>query len=717
MRIANITPGILPIPSNGWGAIEKIIWEYHQNLLKLGYDSQIKYLNDVDGTEDIVHIHVANLANMAHELGIKYHFTFHDHHAYLHGEKSSLYEENLKAIKNAEKAFVPAKYLVKYFQGIPEYFSHGVNTDFFKPKEINKSSHKLLCVANNGFANDNSFDRKGFSYAIEAAQILDLPITIAGPSNNKNFFNHYNTTYEKLTIMYDLNEQELLDVYQNHTIFLSPSMLEAGHPNLTLLEAMSCGLPVIATFEKNNELSGLYKVERDVTEIVNGINHVINNYSDISKRCLITANNLSFKDLTKKLINNYIDVIKKRNNMKENLIRIYEETQINQVNILKKKNTVHYTFINGPKVEILGSDDAEYFVEFIDSDTNETVYSSNIKNNCWCKCSKEYYINWYIKVQKLNPLTSKYELFSEHKFDVTNKNVYIALDSSAIGDTIAWFPIVEEFRKKRNCNVTVSTFKNDWFKSEYPELNFVEPGQVVNNLYAMFTIGWYYNDKEINYMKIPINFRERNLQETATSVLGMEKMEIKPKLSFKKILQNDPIQGKYVVIAPHASAHAKYWNHPGGWQGVIDYLNNQGYKVVMITQEKLGDTWHDSKLGGTLTGVIDKTGDYPLSDRATDIMGAEFFIGVGSGLSWLSWALGTKTIMISGFSYPYTEFSDCIRVYNNNPSICSGCFNRHWLNPGDWEWCPDHKNTERMFECTKTISTQSVIDAVSQLIT
>jgi hypothetical protein len=57
-----------------------------------------------------------------------------------------------------------------------------------------------------------------------------------------------------------------------------------------------------------------------------------------------------------------------------------------------------------------------------------------------------------------------------------------------------------------------------------------------------------------------------------------------------------------------------------GWQTVIDYLKDQGYKVVMITKERLGDDWHDSKLGGTLKGVIDKTGDYPIEDRMVQIL-------------------------------------------------------------------------------------------------
>ena len=98
-----------------------------------------------------------------------------------------------------------------------------------------------------------------------------------------------------------------------------------------------------------------------------------------------------------------------------------------------------------------------------------------------------------------------------------------------------------------------------------------------------------------------------------------------------------------------------------------------------------------------------------------DIRDADLFIGVGSGLSWLSWSLGTPTIMISGFSYPYTEMQDCERIYPNDISICRGCFNRKWLDPGDWDWCPDQKGTPRQFECTKSIEPFQVIASIKKL--
>ena len=326
----------------------------------------------------------------------------------------------------------------------------------------------------------------------------------------------------------------------------------------------------------------------------------------------------------------------------------------------------------------------------------------------WAKYNKTYYLDYHIKVEDLEDN----KIVFEHKFNAQDKKIYIHFASKALGDTIAWFPFVEEFRKKHKCKLTVSTFHNKMFEENYPNITFVNPGEPQFNLYAMYEIGWHYNDKdEIDYNKNVSDFKKGSLQKCCYESLGLKGTEIKPNLTFKNT--GPTVEGDYIIIAPHGSAHAKYWNYPGGWQNIIDNLNGRGYKVVMITQEPLGNDWHDSKLGGTLTGVIDKTGDYPLSERANDMMNAKAFIGIGSGLSWVAWAVNTPVVMISGFSEPYSEFKDCERL-SPPKEKCSGCFNRVRLNAGDWNWCPDHKDTARMFECTKSIPPNMVINAVNR---
>ena len=63
MKIALIGPGLMPIPPNGWGAIESLIWDYYCNL-KNNHETEIinnrnlkvviNYINSKDF--DIVHI-------------------------------------------------------------------------------------------------------------------------------------------------------------------------------------------------------------------------------------------------------------------------------------------------------------------------------------------------------------------------------------------------------------------------------------------------------------------------------------------------------------------------------------------------------------------------------------------------------------------------------------------------------------------------------------
>jgi autotransporter strand-loop-strand O-heptosyltransferase len=396
--------------------------------------------------------------------------------------------------------------------------------------------------------------------------------------------------------------------------------------------------------------------------------------------------------------------------MKDILIKEYNNIVPLKRSYKQPHNTVNFNFIDGPFIEIMGPNPQEYKIQFKDLKKNLIVHEAEISNNMWTRANLKYCIDWYIEVTE----KTTGQIIFTHQFNPKDKKVYIHLDSSSIGDTLAWFPYIEEFRKKWDCTVVSSTFHNDWFKGKYPHLKFVTPGSTVEGLYAMFSIGWFYNNQTIDKDRIPIDFKRYPLQQTASEILNLLPIEVKPLIKYPN--KSSAIKKDYVVIAPHASSHAKYWNHPGGWQTIINYLNDKGYEVAMITQESASDEWHNSKLGQPLYNIIDKTGDFPLQSRMVDIKHAKAFIGVGSGLSWVSWALNTPTILISGFSYPYTEFQDCERIFPKDPKTCMGCFNKHWLNPGDWEWCPEHKDTPRQFECTKSITPEMVIKSLQKVL-
>jgi len=41
---------------------------------------------------------------------------------------------------------------------------------------------------------------------------------------------------------------------------------------------------------------------------------------------------------------------------------------------------------------------------------------------------------------------------------------------------------------------------------------------------------------------------------------------------------------------------------------------------------------------------------------------------------------------------------------------------RNYLDPSDWNWCPDYKGTERQFECSKMITSNMVIEKIKGII-
>jgi glycosyltransferase involved in cell wall biosynthesis len=240
-------------------------------------------------------------------------------------------------MKKSIFAITHAEYLVDYFDDTDKlfYLSHAVNTSFFTPSNSKKNEHKLLMVANNGLAGDYGFDRKGFRYGIEAARTLDLPITIVGTDANQRFFEIHKdiAEYPKLNLIArNPTENELLQIYQDHTIFLHPSMLEAGHPNLTLLESASCCLPMAATYRGSKDIFGLFKLnEISSNELISKINEIISSYDDVVSKMLSIREQYDWINTCKQLSGMYYAVSQFHNfdsaTIKEKYKNVYNTTE------------------------------------------------------------------------------------------------------------------------------------------------------------------------------------------------------------------------------------------------------------------------------------------------------------------------------------------------------------------------------------------------------
>jgi autotransporter strand-loop-strand O-heptosyltransferase len=380
---------------------------------------------------------------------------------------------------------------------------------------------------------------------------------------------------------------------------------------------------------------------------------------------------------------------------------IYDNLKKNTNNKREVQNKVTLHFVRGPFVEVKGSKQAKYKVDFVNKKTNQIMYSSNISTNMWTRCSIEYFVDWKVVIYEDG------KLWQEHHYDARGKRIYIAMDSKALGDSLAWFPYIEEFRKKHGCEMVASTFMNHMFVDQYPNIEFIEPGTPANNLYAMYSVGLFYNeDSSINGLKNPSDPKHQTMQKMCSDILGLDFVEVKPLI--KKRVVEKP-QQKQITIAIHGTAQPKYWNNPFGWQEVVDWLNGRGYSVKLLSKE--GDDYMGNKIP---TGVFQHpTG--PIEGVMDEMLKSEAFIGIGSGLSWLSWSLNVPTVLISGFSYKWAEMNDCIRI-GAPTGKCEGCFNRIRLDPSDWNWCPDHKDTPRQFECTKSITSEMVIKELEKFL-
>ena len=89
-KLVIVAPGYMPLPAPGWGAVERIVWDYYENLKKRNYNIQIvntsnpnqiiKECNQLN--PDVVHIMYDDHIVVAPYLNCK-HIYYTSHYAYI----------------------------------------------------------------------------------------------------------------------------------------------------------------------------------------------------------------------------------------------------------------------------------------------------------------------------------------------------------------------------------------------------------------------------------------------------------------------------------------------------------------------------------------------------------------------------------------------------------------------------------------------------------
>ena len=441
---------------------------------------------------------------------------------------------------------------------------------------------------------------------------------------------------------------------------------------LVIREAASLGLKIIA--RDLPQYVGMF--DKLITPLTDEIS---TNVSSLRKLISVTRHYQVLNGMTE-------EFAKKHHNLYKFLLT--QEPRKNSKN--NSKVFIKQFYINEPFLEITGESDSEYNVKFFD-ESGICHYDNKIKSNHWIKLNRNYFTKWNTKILEDGVL------IYDKTLDYKGKRVFINFDSRSLGDTISWIPYVLEFKNVHQCDVIVSTHLNHLFRNVYPELEFVEPGNVVHNIHGQYNLGWFYDTN-----KEPVLPNTIPLQQAATNILGLPYTEIKPRISYK--IYDRPYEEKYITIATNSTAGCKFWTKEG-WQELINYLHSLGYKVINVSKE-------DNKFNN-----CEKVKNTEMDYTMNVIHHSEFFVGLSSGLSWLSWAMGKHVVMISNFTESNHEFtSNCTRI--TNPNVCNGCWNSpiHRFDKGDWNWCPVHKGTSRQFECHTSITSEMVINQIKHLL-
>lgn len=313
MKLALVGPGIMPIPPNGWGAVEMMIWDYYNILRK--YDIEVDIINVPakdeiinkvnNGNYDIVHIHYDVFIDIIDHLNTKVkilssHYPFisdiqhHPEHNYHTIFPKIVNNKNFNIFASSQKDIDT---FIK-FGAIKEniYLSKlGIKKDsyeFYPKAEYDRT----LCFS-------QIVDRKR-QFLIQNIEQIDF----MGRLDDVRFKNF--TNYRGEFARHSLNKE--ISKYSN---FILISSVENTTP-LAVKEALICGLGVVASeqvaYELDKTLDFITVIEEDRINDISHIKECIDKNKKISrkKRQEIRSYGIREFDLESILRKDYIEQLK-----------------------------------------------------------------------------------------------------------------------------------------------------------------------------------------------------------------------------------------------------------------------------------------------------------------------------------------------------------------------------------------------------------------------
>lgn len=186
--------------------------------------------------------------------------------------------ESLRRFKNTFSNFGPAEqgysHFVNGLNTAERPLPYGFDVTLWPSRETPTTRSGAICIAMGASAGNSVHFRKGVDLIVEAARSLPgIPFTVIGATQPES----YTGLPTNVRLIGRVGQSDLRELYQAHSIYLQPSVME-GFPN-ALCEAMLCGcLPVVSAITSMPSIigdTGVIITERKREALIAAINALL----------------------------------------------------------------------------------------------------------------------------------------------------------------------------------------------------------------------------------------------------------------------------------------------------------------------------------------------------------------------------------------------------------------------------------------------------------
>ena len=263
MRVLLIGGGVQPIPPTGYGAVERILADFRTALIAAGHDAEVinrvrhRRMRDeypfawelprlLRGERyDVLHAHTPVVANRLAFGGFPFVYTSHSRHWFYRTQWSHRWgywlERRAVHRANAVVALTPTIARAMSTSVRPplppvSVIPFGVDTQKFRPDWTRRSGREAL-----GVGVVQPFKR--WEMAARALRGLGVRLRIAGPMPSPDYAAAVRTSGDRVELLGEVGEEELLRLYSESDFLVHPSSVEVL--SASVLEALASGLPVL----------------------------------------------------------------------------------------------------------------------------------------------------------------------------------------------------------------------------------------------------------------------------------------------------------------------------------------------------------------------------------------------------------------------------------------------------------------------------------------